>query len=180
MDNWKRILLKAAGIGAGFSITAAIILGICVWWSSRPEKQKPLDPHAITATFSGMTMQVRDESMHLTVIYGLHNTTAKDFSLPSIGELMIVNPENKGLDGIDGVTWDTTTRIPAGQTANIKFDIPYPLGSYNTTAAKLTDEKAMVQFIKNRLKEIDGFRFFDFTDRYEINCPKWPTTPDTP
>jgi hypothetical protein len=143
-------------------------------------KERPMNPHAISATFSGMSMQVRDESMHLTVIYGLHNLTTRDFSLPLTGELMIVNPQNKGLDSIDGVTWDTTTRIPPGQTVNIKFDIPYALSSYNTTTAELTDEKAMIQFIKKRLKEIDGFRFFDFTDRYEINCPKWQPTPDTP
>ena len=57
-------------------------------------------------------MQVRDEAMHLTVIYGLHNNTDKDHSLPSVGEFMIVNSANKGLDSIEGVTWDATTHIP--------------------------------------------------------------------
>lgn len=118
--------------------------------------------------------------MHLTVTYGLHNTTDKDYSLPTIGELMIVNPENKGLDTIDGATWNSAAIIPPSQTVNLKFDIPYPLSSYNKTAADLADDKSMVSFIEKRLKEIDGFRFFDYEKRYEIDLPKWPVTKNTP
>jgi hypothetical protein len=179
MQPWKKVLLRAAGFGAGFAIVAAVIFGVAIWWSGRPVKPKPMNPHAITGTFSGMGMQVRTDDMHLTVTYGLHNTTDKDYSLPSTGELMIVDPENKGLDVIHGVTWDSAT-IPPGQTVNLNFDIPYPLSDYNKTAADLTDEKAMVDFIQKRLKEIDGFRFFDYGNRYEIDLPKWPIAPSSP
>jgi hypothetical protein len=54
------------------------------------------------------------------------------------------------------------------------------LSSYNKTAADLTDEKMMVDFIEKRLKEIDGFKFFDYGNRYEIDLPKWPVTEQTP
>ena len=43
----------------------------------------------------------------------------------------------------------------------------------------MTDEKAEVDFTGKRLKEIDGFRFFDYGNRYEIDLPKWPVTKDT-
>ncbi len=178
MQLWKKILLKAAGVGGGFAIVAAIIIGTAVWWSSRPVKPKPMNSHAIVGNYAGMGMQVRGDAMHLTMTYGLHNTTDKDYSQPTNGELMIVNPENNGLDSIQGVTWDSTT-IPPGQTVNLKFDISYPLSDYNTTAADLTDFKAEVSFINKRLKEIDGFRFFDYVNRYEIDLPKWPETPAT-
>ena len=39
MDNWKRILLKAAGIGGGFAVVAAIILGTTVWLSGDPRSK---------------------------------------------------------------------------------------------------------------------------------------------
>jgi hypothetical protein len=180
MDNWKKIILRAAGFGAGFAVAAGILVGVAVWWSGRPVKPKPMNPHAIVGSYSTMEMQVRDQAMHLTVTYGLRNTTDKDYSLPAIGELMIVNPENKGLDTLEGFTWDSTSIIPPGQTVNLKFDIPYPLSSYNKTAADLTDDKVMVDFIEKRLKEIDGFKFFDHRNRYEIDLPKWPVTGHTP
>jgi hypothetical protein len=156
-----------------------IIVGAPLWISSRPVKPKPMNSHAILATYSGMGMQVRGDAMHLTVTYGLKNTTDNDYALPTVGELMIVNPENKGLDAITGFTWDSTTRIPPGHTVNLKFDIPYPLSDYNKTSEQLTDDKAMVEFIEKRLKEIDGFVFFDYVDRYEIELPKWPIPPSS-
>lgn len=180
MQPWKTILLRAAGLGGGFAIVATIIIGTAIWWSGRPVKPKPMNSHAITAKFSGMAMSVREETLHLTVTYGLHNTTDRDYTLPSLGEMMVVNPENKGLDTVEGITWDSTSRIPPGQTVNLKFDVPYTLSSYNKTAADLTGLQAEVEFIKNRLKEIDGFRFFDYSERYEIDLPKWPVTQDTP
>lgn len=180
MDNWKEIILKTAGFGGGFAVAAGILLGAAVWWSARPIKPKPMNSHAIVGTFSGMEMQVRGDAMHLKVTYGLHNTTYKDYSVPAIGELMIVNPENKGLDALEGCTWDSSTTIPPGQTVNLKFDIPYPLSEYNMKTADLTDDKAMVNFIEKRLKEIDGFRFFDYGNRYEIDLPKLPITKDIP
>lgn len=180
MQLWKKILLGAAGFGGGFAVVSAIIFGAILWWSYRPVKPKPMNPNAITAKFSGMAMGIREETLHLTVTYSLHNTTDRDYTLPSLGEMMVVNPENKGLDTFEGITWDTTSRIPLGQTVNLKFDVPYALSSYNKTAADLTDLKAEVEFIKNRLKEIDGFRFFDYSERYEIDLPKWPVTQDTP
>jgi hypothetical protein len=98
MQPWKKVLLKAAGFGGGFAIVSAIILGAIMWWSYRPVKTKPMDAHAITATFSGMTIEVQDETLHFTVAYGLHNTTDRDYALPTVGELMIINPQDKGLD----------------------------------------------------------------------------------
>jgi hypothetical protein len=133
MDTWKKIALRAAGFGVGFAVAGSILLGVIVWWSGRPVKPKPMDSHAIIGSFSGMSMGVQGDALHLTVIYGLHNTTEKDYSLPSLGELMIVNPENKGLDALEGVTWDSRTVIPTGQTVNLKFDIPYPLGKLCTS-----------------------------------------------
>jgi hypothetical protein len=180
MQPWKKILLRAAGFGGGFAIVAAIILGTIMWWTNRPVKPKPMNAYVITGKFSGMTIQVREETMYLTVTYGLHNTTDRDYMLPSQGELMVVNPENKGLDTFAGIMWDSTSRIPPGQTVNLKFDVPYPLSLYNTKAAELTDFKALVKFTQKRLKEIDGFKSFDYSERYEIDLPKWPTSLETP
>lgn len=167
-------MLRAAGFGAGAVLTAAFILGILAWWSGRPAKPKPLNAHAITATFSGMEIRVRDDAFYLTVIYGLHNNTDQDYRLPPTGMFMIVDPENKGLNMVDGAKWDSSGMIPPGQTVNVKFDIPYQLSEYNRSTADLVPFDKETEFANNRTKETNGFRFFDNTQRYEIDFPALP------
>jgi len=31
MENWKRIVLRAAGFGAGFAVAAGILIGVFYW-----------------------------------------------------------------------------------------------------------------------------------------------------
>lgn len=180
MELWKKVLLKAAGFGAGFAIAAALIIGLGVWWNERPAKQKPMNNRAITATYAGLAIQTREEVFQFDLTYGLRNNTDRDYKLPSLGWLMIVNPENKGLDTIDGVKWDSNVIIPSGQTVNVKFEIPYKLSEYNSKSADLSTLKKEIEFAQRRMKEMGGFRFFDDSERYEIDMPKWPVTNDTP
>jgi hypothetical protein len=62
----------------------------------------------------------------------------------------------------------------------VKFEIPYPLSDYNSTALDLTPVQKEIEFAQRRMKEIGGFRFFDNTQRYEIDFPKWPAPTETP
>jgi hypothetical protein len=180
MENWKRVLLRAAGVGAGFAICAGMILGVAAWWSGRPTKPRPMNKQAITATFAGMAIQTRDGLFHFDLTYGLRNNTEKDYQLPAIGWFMIINSENKGLDTVDGVKWDSNVIIPPGQTVNVKFEIPYRLSEYNIKAEDLVPDRKEIEFAQRRMKEMAGFRFFDNTQRYEIDFPKWPVSSDTP
>ncbi|HEY5329913.1 MAG TPA: hypothetical protein VIJ79_08530 [Acidobacteriaceae bacterium] len=179
MENWKKILLRAAGFGGGFAIVGAIILCGIIWWADKPPKDKPFNTKAISAKYSGLGFQRRSDDFHLIFEYSLHNNTDKDYRLPSNSALMIVNPENGGLQKVADTTWDTDTVVPVGQTVNLKFDVPYKLADYNLQPSDYSDSKD-VEFAGRRLKEINGIKVFDYTDRYEIDCPKWPITPATP
>jgi hypothetical protein len=180
MEAWQKVLLRSAGFGVAAAFTLAVIAGGVVWWSERPPKPKPMNPNAITATFAGIAIGVKEEVFYLTVTYGLRNNTEKDYQLPSIGWFMVVNPDNKGLDTINGIKWNSDVVIPPGQTVNVKFEIPYPLSDYNSTALDLTPVQKEIEFAQRRMKEIGGFRFFDNTQRYEIDFPKWPASTETP
>ena len=61
--------------------------------------------------------------------------------------------------------------IPAGQTVNVKFDIPYNLDEYGETAANLKDINKLTAFADKRMKRIKDLKFFDYSERYEIDCP---------
>jgi hypothetical protein len=173
MDNWKRILLRAVGFGGGFALVAAVILGIVVWWSGRPAKPKPWNTHAITpAGKNELEVQTRGEVFHLQPKCNLKNNTGKDYRMAAeSGTLMLVNPDNGGLEKLDDATWDRTIVIPAGRTANVKFDIPYNLGEYGETASNLADMNKLTAFADKRMKRMKDLKFLDYIERYEIDCP---------
>jgi hypothetical protein len=173
MDNWKRILLRAAGVGGGFAVVAAVILGIAVWWLGRPAVSKPWNTQAITpGGKSELEVQTRAEVFHLQPKCNLKNNTGKDYRMAAeSGTLMLVNPDNGGLEKLDDATWDRTLVIPAGQTVNVKFDIPYNLGEYGETASNLADMNKLTAFADKRMKRIKDLKFFDYIERYEIDCP---------
>lgn len=174
MEIWKRTLLRAAGFGAGFAVVAAVILGITVWLSSRPAKPKPWNTQAVTpAGKNGLQMQVRAEVFHLEPECNVKNNTGEDYRMPASesGTLMSVNPDNGGLEKLHDATWDSTIVIPAGQTVNVKFDIPYNLDEYGETAANLKDINKLTAFADKRMKRIKDLKFFDYSERYEIDCP---------
>jgi hypothetical protein len=173
MDNWKRILLKAAGVGGGFALIAAMIIGIAVWWSGRPQKPKPWNTHAVTPVGKNeLEIQVREEVFHLQPKCNLKNNTGKDYRMAAeSGTLMMVNPDNGGLEKLDDATWDHNIVIPAEQTVNVKFDIPYNLADYGETASNLADFNKLTAFANKRMKRITDLKYFDYTERYEIDCP---------
>jgi hypothetical protein len=175
MENWKRILLKSAGFGGGFAVVLSAILGTALWWSGRPAKPKPWNTQAISPPGgkNELEVQIREEVFHLQPICNLKNNTGSDYKMPApeSGTLMTVNPRNGGLEKLGGTTWDTAVVVPAGQTVNVKFDIPYNLSEYGETATGLSEEKKLQEFADRRLKEIKDLKFFDDTQRYEIDCP---------
>ena len=173
MENWKRILLRSAGFGAGFAAVAAAIIGVAVWWTERPVKPKPWNTQAITpAGKNGLEIQTRGEVFHLQPKCNFKNNTDKDYRIAAeSGTLMSVSPDNDGLEKLDDVTWDHTIIIPSGRTVNVKFDIPYKLSEYGETASGLADMHKLTEFADKRLKGIKDLRLLDYSERYEIDCP---------
>jgi hypothetical protein len=102
----------------------------------------------------------------------MKNNTAKDYRVsPESGALMVVNVDNGGLDKVDDATWGKDVIIPAGQTVNVTFDIPYNLSDFNETASDLDDEKKLFAFADKRMQRLKDLKFFDYSERYEIDCP---------
>src|SRR5258706_2547068 len=128
MDNWKRIMLRAAGFGGGFAVIVVVTLGIVLWWSERPTKPRPWDTQAITpAGKNELEVQTKGEVFHLQPKCNLRNNTDRDYRITTeSGTLMVVNPDNGGLEKLDDATWDRIV-IPARQIVNVKIDITYYL-----------------------------------------------------
>jgi hypothetical protein len=174
METWKRVLLRSAAFGGGFAVVTAVIIGGALWWSSRAVSPKPWNTNAVTpAGKNGLLVQVRQDIFHIEPRCNLKNNTSTDYKMPSAesGTLMSVNPDNGGLEKLAGVTWDPTVVIFSGQSVNVKFDIPYTLTDYGETASSLADDKKLIAFADRRLKDLKHLKFFDGSQRYEIDCP---------
>ena len=120
-----------------------------------------------------MEIQSRGKVFHFQPKCNLKNNTDKDYQMPATryGALMLINPDNGGLEKLDDVTWDQTVVIPAGHTVNVKFDIPYNLSEYGEASSNLVDMNKLAAFANQRLKKIKDLKFFDQNYRYEIDCP---------
>jgi hypothetical protein len=61
---WKRWLVFGAGAGAGFAFALAAIVGIVLWYESRPKPPKPWNTAAISASFSHISTQSEITGQH--------------------------------------------------------------------------------------------------------------------
>jgi len=178
--------VRAAGFGAGAIAALVVVCGIGYWWMQRP---KPWTDKAISAKFNELDFQVVGEQLNFTFQYTLYNTTDHDYSVPApgVGVLLRQIPEKDSFDIANDASWDNNLIIPPKQSMNVKFVVPYKLADYNTSAQELYHSKwtpvgtakstelpeELLAFVGRRLKDIDGFAFFDYGKKYKVILPKW-------
>jgi hypothetical protein len=167
MENWKKIVLRAAGFGGGFAVAAVIILGGVVWWSSRPAKPKPWDTKAITANFI-TAKSYGGTDPYFDFEYGMKNNTDSDYRLPEKITVM----SKSGTDTLSEVvaTWTpVNVFIPAHQTVDYKLTVSYKSLFDNRTPDP--DMKKELDFLNQQMAGAKGYVMFDETNRYEIDLP---------
>src|SRR5690242_6809659 len=75
--SWKRVFIKAAGIGAGFTLMIAILAGVGIWYWNRPRPPKPWNTKALTAEY--IDVDVEGQKNTLVFNYTLQNNTDFDY-----------------------------------------------------------------------------------------------------
>jgi hypothetical protein len=167
MENWKKIVLKAAAFGAGFAVVAAIFLGVTLWWSGRPPKPKPWDSKSITATFITAKSYGGADS-YFEFEYGLKNNTDGDYRLP---EKLTVMSKN-GSDTLQEVAAPWTpvnVFVPSHQTIDYKLTISYKSLFGDRTPDP--DRAKEIDFLNQQMQNSKGYVIFDEVNRYEIDFP---------
>lgn len=168
--NWQIILLRSAGVGGGFAIVAALLLGGIIWWSNRP---KPWSESAVTAKPTELYTRQVDEEVRVEFHYAFTNHTNTEYTLPSpdSGALMRHVPNASSVEKLDGATWDTTIRIPPRQSVAIVFSVPYRLAEFSITNEELDTNDKLTEFLSRRLRDVNGMTFFDYAAKYRIEMP---------
>ncbi len=170
MKFWQKLLLSAMGTGAGAVVAAAVAIGVWFYITSLPEKPKPWDRVAIKATFADLSVTL-GEKIVTTFQYTLENKTKGDYYFPEDAKsAFVVLPEEKGLSQEDELAWSRGVYLPCGQKVSMSFHLT---DDYNEAYPKKDRDNLdkLGEFMKSRLKKIDGFVVLDKKNRYEIVFP---------
>ena len=177
MENWKKILLRAAGFGGGFAIVAALIFGGILWWSYRPVKPKPWNTTAITATFDNLTTEGPTHTIRYQ--YTLENHTDVDYRLAddSHAQLGISKMQTKSIDFDTNnfVTLGFPIYVPAKSRVNVSLHMPLQYTEDVDFSAPDDVQHdfytKLSKYVGDAINNVEGFVLMDDNNRYEIIFP---------
>jgi hypothetical protein len=165
MKDWKRLFVRAAGFGAGFAITLALIIGIFAWYRYRP---KPWNDHALSATFITMSFKTQpaETSYVVEFNYDIENNTNSTYGLTPNSLVMMARSTTGSLTKEWGnyQTSDATLTGPAFIPAHAKAGI-----TLHTTYQYPDEFSASDKSVNRRLAELTGIVIFDEALHYRIN-----------
>jgi hypothetical protein len=177
VETWKKVALRAAGFGAGSAVAGGIIIGACLWWTSRPIKPKPWNSKAITASFERL-MTEGDENTYVFV-YTLQNNTDFDYRVTGATELHLaakLRQQNEfSFDDSQNLTTDYPIYVPAMSRVRFRLHVKYPYPVKENLDAS-EDEKAdwytnICRYVVKELSNLNGFVIVDDAERYQIDLP---------
>jgi hypothetical protein len=178
MENWKKVLLRAAGFGGGFAVIGAIILGVAVWWSGRPVKPKPWNKTAITASYEAIVVTGKDNTVD--VLYTLRNNTDEDYKIAddssihfgvTTRQFQVTNYQDK-----DFGKFDYPIFVPAKSQVQVVLHIGLTMVEHLKDGA--TDDEQhdfntrVAQLMQAAASNVSGFVVLDDNARYEIDLPE--------
>ncbi len=181
MQNWKRALLVSFAFGAGFAVTAAVIIGATIWYTSQPA---PWNTRAITATYD--TVYTEGEKNSLVFSYTLTNNTGKDWRIEDHDKVIIfatLKDEGRlsGQETSDLLSVDKPLFVPPGHKVrfpvHLKGATPHKLKDNPPTNERKEYRARVASYVSKDLSNLDGFVIFDEKNRYQISLPAgWKDT----
>lgn len=189
ISGWKRLAVRSFFGGIGIAVALAIVFGVFIWYSNRPERPKPWNTEALKAQWDTMeftTGASKDvEGYPVDFYYNVRNNTDKTYPFNgSTLTVMAVLTDGNALSKDFGhyqlgdATVDGPAFIPPSATARIAVHVSYRYPA-DFTAADKKDANKVNTSLNYRLKELSGFVVFDEQNRYRINLPEgWKNDPD--
>ena len=191
MPLWKRILLRAAGFGAGAVAATAIVAALLFWYTTRPVKPKPWNRTAITAEYYRVSTSDEHDSK-LQFEYVLENKTDKDYeikaySAPRIAARLEDTNSLTGFADENVIVLKLPVFVPARQKTRISITTPsYGFSTLtHPTSSSTRDEwhkyyLELTAHVTKTMSNLDGFVLFDENNRYEVELPNgWKKEAET-
>jgi hypothetical protein len=177
---WKRLAIISLFGGVGIAVTLAAILGVAVWYSSRPKPPKPWNTDAIVAEDSpGFSSSSDGKKMSLS--YSLRNTTDTDYHIDSDSILKLVMKTKDGTFtppmAADNGSVELPVFIPAKQKAYFQLSLVMSGVPQQTVGESDDAFHERLRAYLEQYPNIDSFAVFEETNRYQINLPRWKSEP---
>ena len=178
VSSWKHILAISATAGAGFALTLAAIIGVALFYESRPKPAVPWNRNAIKATFDYLDTK-NDGTLQFN--YVLENTADADYSLEDMSdvEMMAKLERQKSLTAAgDTVETELPIFLPSHRRLTFDFSIREykypgsPLKKSATREERQEYREKVAEYVRDNLKNLEGFVLYDKATRYEIDFPK--------
>lgn len=177
--DWKRIFLRAAGFGAGFALSFAVISGSFLWYQSRPKPPKPWDTKTIQAEYDGTT---EEQTTDIGFRYALKNNGNIDYRIDRDAVQLSIVGKNGELTPFNRiVSIDTPIFVPVGHKAMVFIRMKTGTRFQHSLPEHATDSE-VDQYRQAVLDYLDathilGFTLFDEVNRIEIDFPSgWTKT----
>ncbi len=176
----KRLFVIVLGATCGVVLGISAVLGVVLWYTSRPQPPEAWDPSSIVAKYDYVSTEPSDNTF--VFYYVLQNNTAEDYRLESDDrESMVLmslleNEKSLASDGSDLLTIDLPLFIPANQRLRVEIHVKYPFDEALPEGA--TDEQReayqarLRSFLNDRMGNLTGFSLYDQRKRYQILFPK--------
>ena len=179
METWKKIFLRAAGFGAGAIVAAAVIVGVLVWWSKRPEKLKPWNTSAITASFDSIVTEDDTNLSTMVFVYTLQNNTDVDYQVQDGSSIhlgaMLQRSKAFSFDKSDFLRTDYPIYLPAKSRVRFKLHVRYPYSiREDLTAsddARHDWQTKICKFVNDEFSNLSGFVLMDERSRFQVTMP---------
>lgn len=157
----------------GLIAAGAVVAVALIWFIVHRAGMQPWNSQAITARFVDMTVARDQTDVHLVLKYALTNQTGHTYRMPqpTYGELMRRLPDGT-MKEVDSVEWDQGTTVPAPGMAEVQFDVAMDPLQYHIDLDDLAQHDKLVAFEKQRLQEMRGLVFVDYTHHYRIELPR--------
>ena len=179
LNPWKKVALKSAFFGSGFSLMLIITIGGFFWYQSRPKPLKPWDNNAIIAYYD--YADTVGEQNTIIFYYTIENKTNYDYSINDIDKILLYANLNRqqSLSGgyIDEIlNIEYPIHVPSKHRVRFKINLNYSthikgLESGSTNEERGKFNKEMSAYLSNRFKNLNGFSMFDLINRYKIEFP---------
>lgn len=174
MENWKKILLRAAGFGAGFAVITAVIVVFVLWWSSRPPRPKPWDDKAITASYE--SLDTEGDANTFRFVYTLQNNTDADYRIETDSGVHLAaflkRSQALSFSDTQNLHTDFPIYIPTKSRVRLQIHLnyPYPIKpNYQASDDEQHDFNTRVaQFVTKELGNVDGFVLLDENSKDKI------------
>jgi len=176
---WKRLLVFGVGAGAGFALALVAVVGMVLWYESRPTPPKPWNTKAIVASFD--RLDTEGQKSTIVLYYVLENTTNVDYRVDAKDNLRLMArlARQRSLSASDNVfeRFDSPIFIPAKQRLRYAVHIDYAYPSGGTRRGASAEElqeyrKGLSEWVNREMSNLDGFVLFDEGNRYQTNFPK--------